>query len=177
MKAYLRSVRIAPKKANLIAGMVRGLSVEDAMISLERTNKKAARILLQLIKSALANARHNDNQNPASLVVKSLVINKAQSYHRGVPMARGRVRPIRKFMSHIEVTLGVAGEAESGSTIKWEKAKKSGKEASQTAKPTVKTEMKPTSALRARAGRRGASTSKKDTARTAAASARPKKST
>lgn len=109
MKASLHSVRIAPKKANLVAGMVRGLTVADAQACLQKTNKKAARILESLLASAVANAHHNDNQDPAALVITSLVVNKAQAYHRGVPMARGRVRPMRKFLSHISLTLGASG--------------------------------------------------------------------
>ncbi len=137
MKASLRSVRIAPKKANLIAGMVRGLTVTEAIHSLEHTNKKAARLLEQLVKSAMANAEHNDNQKPENLIIKSLVVNKAQAYHRGVPMARGRVRPMRKFLSHITLILGVAEEE----TPK-KKAKKPAKTPSQAAKKPVKTIVK-----------------------------------
>lgn len=106
MKATLRSVRIAPKKANLVAKMVRGMPVEDALHSLERTNKKAARLLEGVIASAAANAQQNEGQNPADLVIKTLTVNKAQTFHRGVPMARGRIRRMRKFLTHIEVTLG-----------------------------------------------------------------------
>ena len=106
MKASLRSVRIAPKKASLVAKMVRGQPVPQALSSLQRTQKKAARILEGVIQSAAANARQNDGQNPDNLIVKTLTVNKAQSFHRGVPMARGRWRRMRKFLSHIEVTLG-----------------------------------------------------------------------
>ena len=56
MQASLRSVRIAPKKAQLIAKMIRGQSVPDAVHILERTNKKAARIFQDLLRSAMANA-------------------------------------------------------------------------------------------------------------------------
>ena len=148
MKAFLKSVRIAPKKANLVAKMVRGMPVNDALSSLERTNKKAARILEKLIKSAADNARSNDNQNPHDLVVKSLVVNKAQAFHRGVPMARGRIRRMRKFLSHISVTLGIADiEDEPKAEKKAEKpaakkapAKKPTKAASQKAEKKVKSE-------------------------------------
>jgi large subunit ribosomal protein L22 len=143
MKASLRSVRIAPKKANLIAKMVRGLSVEEALTSLGRTNKKAARLLEQLIESAAANAEHNDKQSRASLIVKSLVVNQAQAYHRGKPIARGRWRAFRKYLSHIDVVLGVAGEigAVDGEDQKQKKQtnqKKQTKESSQKPKSTVK---------------------------------------
>ncbi len=112
MKAHLKSTRIAPKKANLIAKMIRGKSVPEALEILEKTNKKAARMLEQLLKSAVANAQNNENQNPDGLVIKSLIVNQAQAYHRGIPMARGRVRSIRKFLSHISLTLGVSGAGE-----------------------------------------------------------------
>lgn len=112
MKAYLRSVRIAPKKASLVAKMVRGMPVPAAIDSLEHTNKKAARIIEGVIRSAAANARQNNDQNPDDLIVKTVVVNKAITYHRGIPMARGRMRRIRKFLSHIEVTLGYPEEKE-----------------------------------------------------------------
>ena len=134
MKAHLRSTRIAPKKANLIAGIVRGLPVAEALSSLERINKKSARILENLLKSAIANAKQNDNQEADTLVVKSITVNKAQAYHRGVPMARGRVRPMRKFLSHITITLGVKGAEE--------ETKKMPKTPSQEDAKPVKTPMK-----------------------------------
>ena len=133
MKASLRSVRIAPKKANLVAAMIRGLTVTEAQSSLQRTNKKAARILEALLESAVANAKHNEKQSVDTLVVKSLVVNKAQAYHRGVPMARGRVRPMRKFLSHISLALGIADAAEEKS----EKSQKSETSKKSTAKKEV----------------------------------------
>ena len=106
MKASARSVRIAPKKANLVAKMVRGMPVPDAVESLRRTHKKAARIIEQLLRSAMANASHNEKQDAQMMIIKSIVVNQGQAYHRGVPMARGRTRPIKKYLSHISVTLG-----------------------------------------------------------------------
>jgi large subunit ribosomal protein L22 len=110
MKASLRSVRIAPKKLAVIAQMVRGLTAMEALDALEHTNKKAARIIQTLLKSAIANATFNDKQRPEDLIVKTIVVNQAQSYRRGVPMARGRTRPMRKFLSHMEIVLGIVGE-------------------------------------------------------------------
>ncbi|MDD4286954.1 MAG: 50S ribosomal protein L22 [Candidatus Peribacteraceae bacterium] len=108
MRAYLRSARIAPKKASVIAQMVRGLKVPAALDSLEHTHKKGARLILALLKSAVANASHNDKQRMEELVIRTIVVNQAQGYRRGVSMARGRMRPVRKFLSHIEIVLGVA---------------------------------------------------------------------
>lgn len=112
MKAYLRSARIAPKKANIIAKMVRGMNVGDAIDALAHTHKKGARMIEDLIKSAVANAEHNDKQDASKLMVKTIVVNQSLGYPRGVPMARGRMRPMRKFLSHIDVTLGVVGGEE-----------------------------------------------------------------
>lgn len=113
MKAYLNSARIAPKKANLIAALVRGLTVEEAITQLEKTNKKGARLLEKLIASAAANAVHNDKQVRSQLVIREVVVNQGLGMRRGVPMARGRIRPMKKFLSHISVTLGLLGEEKS----------------------------------------------------------------
>jgi len=144
MRAYLRSARIAPKKANVIAQMVRGLAVSEALESLEHTHKKGARMILALLKSAVANASHNAKQHMEELVIRSIVVNQAQSYRRGVSMARGRMRPIRKFLSHIEIVLGVQdAEGEGGRSPKSPgkptkpKSEKTSEKASRNAKSAV----------------------------------------
>lgn len=135
MKALLRSARIAPKKANIIARMVRGMCVPEAQDLLSRTHKKAARLFEDLLASAVANAAHNDRQNPQVLVVKEVVVNQGSAYKRGVPMARGRVRPMQKFLSHISLVLGVqevGGENKSAQLMqkkqRKQKSKKKGEE-------------------------------------------------
>jgi large subunit ribosomal protein L22 len=133
MKAHLNSARIAPKKANLVAKMVRGMTAADALKALRHTHKKGARMIETLLVSALANAEHNDKQDSSALVIKTIVVNQGTHYRRAIPKARGSVRPIRKFMSHISLTLGVAEEKEAKKATEKKKAN-----ASQTAKKTVK---------------------------------------
>ena len=141
MKARLDSVRIAPKKANLIAKLVRGLTVPEAMDQLSRTNKKAARMIEQLLRSAIANASHNDKQDAQMMVIKTIVVNQGQAYHRGMPMARGRQRPYRKFLSHIDLVLGFP---ESDDVVDAKPvAKSAAKDASQDAKTEVKKRSSP----------------------------------
>jgi large subunit ribosomal protein L22 len=114
MKASLHSARIAPKKANIIAALVRGMPVLAAIAALERTHKKAARLVEDLLRSAVANATHNDKQDAEHLYIKTIIVNQGTALRRGVPMARGRMRPMKKFLSHIDVVLGVvvpSGEA------------------------------------------------------------------
>jgi large subunit ribosomal protein L22 len=140
MKASLHSVRIAPKKANLIAKMIRGMTTADAMHVLERTNKKAARLLEELLRSAMANASHNEKQDAQTLVIRTIIVNQGTAYHRGVPMARGRVRPMRKFLSHIDMELGLPeDEEEKMQRIqKSQRKQKSADSPSQKAASTVK---------------------------------------
>ena len=110
MKAYAHSIRLAPKKANLIAQMVRGMVVADAMEALGKTHKKGARMVELLLRSAIANASHNDKQDAQTMVISSIVVNQGQGYRRGMPMARGRQRPFRKFLSHVSLELGFPGD-------------------------------------------------------------------
>ncbi len=106
MQAHLRSTRLAPKKANLMAKMVRGLTVPDAMELLRNTSKKSARLFEGVLRSAIANAQHNYKQDPQGMVLKTVMVNKGMYYRRGTPMARGRVRPLKKFLCHITIELG-----------------------------------------------------------------------
>jgi large subunit ribosomal protein L22 len=108
MKAHLHSARIAPKKANLIAKMVRGMPVPAAMIALQNTHKKGARYIEQLLRSAVANAEHNDKQKTDEMVIKTIVVNQGTAYRRGMPKARGQTRPFKKFLTHITIELGLA---------------------------------------------------------------------
>lgn len=131
MQASLRSIRIAPKKAQLVAKLIRGKSVPEAVEILDHTNKKAAVIFGRLLRSAMANASHNEKQDPQMMIIKTLTVNKAQSYHRGVPMARGRVRPMRKFLSHIEMSLGFEEENTERNATNTKNSKNAKRESSQ----------------------------------------------
>ena len=147
MKAYAHSVRIAPKKANLIAKMVRGMPVPDAVEALRTTHKKGARMIELLLRSAIANTSHSDKQDPQTMVISAIVVNQGQAYRRGMPMARGRQRPYRKFLSHITLELGFAGQEKVKKSVTAkgaEKMDKSKQDASQEVKNTVKS----TSSLR-----------------------------
>jgi large subunit ribosomal protein L22 len=107
MKAILKTVRITPKKANLIAGMVRQKPVNEALEILKYTPKKAAKIIHKLLSSAVSNAVNNFKQDQKSLIVKEIIINKGPTLKRGVPVSRGRVYPILKRTAHIVLTLEI----------------------------------------------------------------------
>ncbi len=155
MHAYLHSTRLAPKKANLMAKMVRGLTVPDAVELLRCTSKKSARLFEDVLHSAIANAQHNFKQDAQTMIVKTVVVNQGTAHRRGVPMARGRVRPIRKFMCHISLTLGFPGDVtktirkhEGGTTKEQrnpmaQKSEKKNESASQAPKKSVKASSTP----------------------------------
>ena len=145
MKAYAHSLRIAPKKANLIAKMVRGMRVADAMDALGKTHKKGARMIELLLRSAIANASHNDKQDAQTMVISSIVVNQGTAYRRGMPMARGRQRPFRRFLSHVSVELGFPGDEKAKTVKRAEKAKRMEKDqgtASHKPKSRVQTSLK-----------------------------------
>lgn len=111
MKAKLSAARITPKKANLIAGMVRKKTTGEALDILKYTPKKAAKMIHKLLASAVANAVTNFKQDEATLIVKEIVVNKGPTLKRGVPVSRGRVYPILKRTCNILITLEVNEEA------------------------------------------------------------------
>ncbi len=144
MHAIVRSVRIAPKKANLIAKMVRGMPVPAAITALRRTHKKAARIVEDLLQSASANARQNFRQDPDTMIIKAIVVNQGQALHRGVPKARGSVRPIKKYLSHIHVTLGYKDDGRTQKTPKPHKMQQKDVTAASQARKTPVKQASPT---------------------------------
>ncbi len=103
MIATARHIRISPKKANLVAELVRNKKVSEALDILKFTPKKAAPLLAKVVKSAAANAEHNFNQNYNDLTIKEIIVTKGMTLKRSIPISRGRMHPINKFTSHIRV--------------------------------------------------------------------------
>jgi large subunit ribosomal protein L22 len=107
MKAVAKFVRIAPRKARLVADEVRGKSVPEAVTILQFTNKRAAGIVGDVIKSAAANAEHNDDADVGALFVRDVRVDEGPTIKRFRARAMGRATMIRKRTSHISVVLGV----------------------------------------------------------------------
>ena len=105
MKAYLKQIRISPKKVNVVATLVRGKSVNEALTMLKFTPKRSAPILAKLIASAAANAENNFKQDKDNLMVSKIVVNAGQTMKRGLPVSRGRWHPILKRSARISVEL------------------------------------------------------------------------
>jgi len=111
MKAYLKQTRISPKKVNVVAALVRGKKVVDALTTLKFTPKRSAPILAKLIASAAANAENNFKQDREKLMISKLIVNAGMTLKRGMPVSRGRSHPILKRSSRILVELSPITES------------------------------------------------------------------
>ncbi len=96
-------IRIAPRKTRLLAGLVRGLTIEQARHQLMFSSKQAAKPMLKAINSAVANAMHNLKHSGEGLRVSRVIVDEGPKIKRYMPRAQGRATPIRHRMSHITV--------------------------------------------------------------------------
>jgi large subunit ribosomal protein L22 len=106
MRAFLKNNRQAPRKVRLVAKAMVGKTVADAVTELSFMPQKAAGTLKKVIASAAANARQTDGSTTdASLMIKTITVDKGVTYRRYRPRAFGRATPINRESSHIRVTL------------------------------------------------------------------------
>ncbi|MBL4695017.1 50S ribosomal protein L22 [Candidatus Gracilibacteria bacterium] len=123
MKAKLSQVRISPKKANLIAQLVRNMHTAEAIQILTFTQKKSAPVLKKLIESAVANAKNNFKQKPEELYIKEIIVTEGPTLKRSLPVSKGRTHPILKRTSHITVTVESRNVVSAPTEAKEEEAK------------------------------------------------------
>ena len=104
-KAIAKTVRIAPRKARLVADLIRGKKVGEAYAILKNTDKKASEIIEKVLMSAVANADHNLNLDANTLIVKEAFVNEGTTLKRFRPRAKGSASRINKRTSHITVVV------------------------------------------------------------------------
>jgi len=105
VKASLKFARVGAQKARLVADVVRGKDVSEALKVLTFMNKKTAILLKKIIESAVANADQKKNMDLDKLYVKTVYVDQGPVLKRFRPRAQGRASGIRKKMSHINVVL------------------------------------------------------------------------
>jgi large subunit ribosomal protein L22 len=105
VKAKLSFARIGAQKARLVADLVRGKDVNEAVKILTFSEKKGARLMKKLIESAVANAENRKVIDLDNLFVKSIWVDMGPSIKRFRPRAQGRAFMVKKKMSHINVVL------------------------------------------------------------------------
>jgi ribosomal protein L22 len=105
VKASARYVRVAPRKARLIADQVRGMHIESARALLQFSPRGAAHPIHKLINSAAANAENNHDLIGDEMRISSITVDEGPTLRRFRPRAMGRATPINKRTSHIRVAL------------------------------------------------------------------------
>ena len=108
-RAYLKHVRISPRKVKIACDLIRGKDVKTAAALMSQTSKAACEPMAKLLKSAVANAEHNNGLNADNLYISTVVANPGPILKRGrIASRRGFVR-INKRTTHI--TIGVSEKA------------------------------------------------------------------
>ena len=105
-RATLRGVRLSVDKGRLVADLIRGKKVDQALNILQFTQKKAAVIIKKVLESAIANAEHNDGADIDELKITSIFVEQGASLRRFTARAKGRGTQIRKPTCHVYVTVG-----------------------------------------------------------------------
>ena len=105
-KAILRGVRLSAQKGRLVADLIRGKPVDQALNVLAFCPKKGARIIKKVLESAIANAEHNDGADIDELKVTSIYVEQGTTLKRFTARAKGRGNRISKPTCHIFVTVG-----------------------------------------------------------------------
>ena len=105
-RAILKDAHLSAQKGRLVADLVRGKSVEQALNVLTFSPKKAAFIIKKVLESAIANAEHNIGADVDELNVRTIHVEKATSMKRFMARAKGRGAKIEKQTCHIYVTVG-----------------------------------------------------------------------
>lgn len=105
-KAILRGVRLSAQKGRLVADLVRGRKVDQALNILIFNSKKGAPIIKRVLESAIANAEHNDGTDIDELRIKEIYVEKGPVLKRFSARAKGRADRISKQSCHIYVTVG-----------------------------------------------------------------------
>lgn len=134
----LKYLRIAPRKVRLVADMIRRKKIEEAQNFLNFTTKKAAKPLLKLLKTAVADARHNFQLDPDNLYISKITVDEGPKLKRWKPRSRGMAHEIQKKTSHLTLVLD---EITLGKKVrKAKKVRKPAKETPEIKKPKLRPE-------------------------------------
>jgi large subunit ribosomal protein L22 len=107
MKAILKNYRQSPRKVRLVADLVRGKKVSQALLELNYLPKRATEVMTKMIQSAVANAEHNFKVSSDDLIIKDITVDQGVTLKRYRPRARGVAKRINKRTSNIALSLGV----------------------------------------------------------------------
>jgi len=109
-RATLRRFRESPRKVRMVADMIRGRSVDDALSILRLQQRKAAKMLSKVLGSAIANATENEKADSDKLVVTKINIDGGPVQKRWMPRSMGRANRINSRTSHVTIVVDVPTE-------------------------------------------------------------------
>ncbi len=119
VRSVLKYARISSQKTRQVTRAITGMPVSQALSVLDFTPKKAAFLVGKTLRSAIANAENNHEQDASEFIVESATATPGPSLSRILPRARGSASPIKKRMTHITVVIGAPKvEEESGKDSK-----------------------------------------------------------
>ncbi len=127
VRAYIKGVDLAPRKVSIVASLVRGRTVADALVILDHTPRRAALAVKKAIASAAANATNNHGLDNKSLVISTLSVTTGPRMRRFKPASRGRALPFEKKTSHILVEVSGVEKPKKKPAAKKTSAKKPAK--------------------------------------------------
>ncbi len=104
-KATLRYARISSRKVKIVADLIRGKKVDEALAIVKFTPKASSEIIEKLLKSAIANAENNHGMNRGNLIVSEIYANQGPTLKRIRPAAKGSAVRIRKRTCHITIVV------------------------------------------------------------------------
>ena len=110
VKAIARYVRMSPHKARRVLDQIRGISYGEALIILRFMPYRACEVIIKLLRSAVANAEHNEGLDPTTLVVSTAFADGGPTLKRFRPRAQGRAYKIHKPTCHITVAVAAVEE-------------------------------------------------------------------
>jgi large subunit ribosomal protein L22 len=103
VQAIAKGVRISPRKVAVVAALIRGRSVADALVILDHTPRRSATAVKKAVMSARANADHNHGYKPDSLQITEISVTPGPRIKRYRPAAHGRALPFQRKSTHIRV--------------------------------------------------------------------------
>ena len=105
VKATAKTVRISPRKTRLVLDLIRGKDVKEAAAILKFIPNKGGEVVTKVLKSAVANATHNNQMDEEKLFVKACYANEGITMKRYMPRAKGSASSIMKRTCHITVVV------------------------------------------------------------------------
>lgn len=114
-RAFSGSIRTSPRKLNLVAASIRGMSAEKALAELTFNTRRVSNEVKKVLQSAIANAENNHQLDVDRLVVAEAFVGKSLMMKRWRPRARGRVGKILKPFSNLTIVVVSAGSPNNGS--------------------------------------------------------------